>query len=146
METSTIWWLLAGAAIALELLTGTFYLLMFAFGLVGAALAAHAGLTLPAQIVIAAVVGATAVGLWRARQQNAQALSRTESNSDLHLDIGATVDVLEWTASQASQVLHRGASWSAKPSPQGLQDHIILKTGSHRIVGVDGNTLLLEKI
>ena len=33
MAEPTIWWMLAGAAVALELLTGTFYLLMFALGL-----------------------------------------------------------------------------------------------------------------
>ncbi|MFZ2989079.1 NfeD family protein, partial [Ideonella sp.] len=30
MADSTIWWLLAGGAVALELVTGTFYLLMLA--------------------------------------------------------------------------------------------------------------------
>ena len=33
MAMSTIWWLLAGGAVALELFTGTFYLLMVALGL-----------------------------------------------------------------------------------------------------------------
>ena len=32
MADSTLWWLLAGSAIALELFTGTFYLLMLAVG------------------------------------------------------------------------------------------------------------------
>ena len=41
MEASTIWWLAAGAVVVAELLTGTFYLLMVALGLVAAALAAH---------------------------------------------------------------------------------------------------------
>ena len=43
MADSTVWWLLAGAAVAVELMTGTFYLLMLAIGLAAAALAAHAG-------------------------------------------------------------------------------------------------------
>jgi membrane protein implicated in regulation of membrane protease activity len=30
MADSSIWWLLTGAAVAVELVTGTFYLLMFA--------------------------------------------------------------------------------------------------------------------
>ena len=46
MEASTIWWLAAGAVVVAELLTGTFYLLMVALGLVAAALAAHLGLAL----------------------------------------------------------------------------------------------------
>jgi hypothetical protein len=39
MAESTIWWLLTVAAVAVELVTGTFYLLMLAIGL--AAAAAH---------------------------------------------------------------------------------------------------------
>ena len=35
MEQSTLWWLMAGAAVIAELLTGTFYLLMLALGLAG---------------------------------------------------------------------------------------------------------------
>ena len=43
MEHSTLWWLMAGAAVVAELLTGTFYLLMLAIGLAAGALAAHLG-------------------------------------------------------------------------------------------------------
>ena len=42
MDESTFWWLFAGLAVAAELMTGTFYLLMLAVGLAGAALAARA--------------------------------------------------------------------------------------------------------
>ena len=61
MEESTIWWLLAGGAVVTELLTGTFYLLMLAMGLAAAALAAHLGLPLTAQIITSAMVGGGAV-------------------------------------------------------------------------------------
>jgi membrane protein implicated in regulation of membrane protease activity len=37
MAESTIWWLLTVAAVAVELVTGTFYLLMLAIGLAAAA-------------------------------------------------------------------------------------------------------------
>lgn len=57
MTESTIWWLLAGTVVALELVTGTFYLLMLALGMAAAAVAAHAGLSSVTQIVIAAMVG-----------------------------------------------------------------------------------------
>ena len=40
---ATGWWLLAGVLVAVELLTGTFYLLALALGAAAAALAAHAG-------------------------------------------------------------------------------------------------------
>ena len=57
MADSTLWWLLAGSAIALELFTGTFYLLMLALGAAAAALTAHLGFGGAAQMVAAAIVG-----------------------------------------------------------------------------------------
>ena len=57
LSVATFWWVLAGVAVAAELATGTFYLLMIALGLVGAALAAHLGLSVTLQVVTAAVVG-----------------------------------------------------------------------------------------
>ena len=93
MSESTIWWLLAGAAVGIELVTGTFYLLMLAIGLAAAALAAHLGLPLTGQLVAAAVLGGGAVVLWhylRGEQPNKQP---AQSNADVHIDIGEPVFV-----------------------------------------------------
>ncbi|MDO9166532.1 MAG: NfeD family protein, partial [Rhodoferax sp.] len=65
MAESTIWWVLAGSVVAVELVTGTFYLLMLSLGLVAAAISAHAGATTPVQILVAAVFGGGSVVLWR---------------------------------------------------------------------------------
>jgi membrane protein implicated in regulation of membrane protease activity len=40
-SATTVWWVLAGLAVALELATGTFYLLMLALGMAAGAIAAH---------------------------------------------------------------------------------------------------------
>ena len=61
MNDTTMWWVLAGALVALELATGTFYLLMLAVGMAAAALAAHAGAGTAVQLVCAAVGGVRAV-------------------------------------------------------------------------------------
>ena len=49
-NSANIWWVAAGLMVAAELATGSFYLLMVAFGMVAGALAAHLGLagSLPA--------------------------------------------------------------------------------------------------
>jgi hypothetical protein len=47
MDNPTAWWILAGFFVAMELVSGTFYLLMLAVGAVAGALAAHAGLPCP---------------------------------------------------------------------------------------------------
>jgi len=57
MASSTVWWLIAGAAIVLELLSGTVYLLLLSAGFAAAAVAAHAGAAMSTQLVVAAIVG-----------------------------------------------------------------------------------------
>ena len=54
MAESTLWWIATGVLVALELASGTFYLLMLAIGGVAGALAAHAGAPLPIQLAVAA--------------------------------------------------------------------------------------------
>ena len=61
MAYSTWWWIVTGVLVALELTTGTFYLLMLAIGGVSGALAAHAGASFATQMVVAALVGGVAV-------------------------------------------------------------------------------------
>jgi membrane protein implicated in regulation of membrane protease activity len=145
MENSTIWWLLAGVCVALELATGTFYLLMMALGMAAGAVSAHLGFGSTNQLVIAALLGGGCTAAWHWLRPNKKTDDQT-TNQDVHLDIGATVNVEVWDASQATSVLHRGASWSAKSNQQGLQDSASLKTGLHRIVAVEGNTLVLFKV
>ena len=74
MSDTTIWWLVTGGLVAMELTTGTFYLLMLATGAAAAALATYAGVGSNGQLVIAGGVGGLAVvvlllvltGLWDA--------------------------------------------------------------------------------
>ena len=42
-SAATVWWVLAGIAVAVELSTGTFYMLMLALGLAAGAIASHLG-------------------------------------------------------------------------------------------------------
>ena len=145
METSTVWWVLAAALVALELATGTFYLLMLALGMAAGAVCAHLGLTGTTQLVIAALVGALSVLSWH-RTHPAPSKQQTAHNPDLHLDIGSTVEVAKWASPQATLVKHRGAEWSARPIEQDLPEGALPESGLHRIVAVEGNTLVLSKI
>ncbi len=141
MAESTIWWVLAGGAIAVELLTGTFYLLMLSLGLIAAALAAHAGAAMTTQFVVAAVVGGGFIIAWRARRLRAPAELPAGANQDANLDVGETVQVDSWLADGTSTVKYRGANWSvalvsgASPTP-----------GAHRIVEVVGSRLIVRKV
>jgi membrane protein implicated in regulation of membrane protease activity len=140
MNNPTIWWLVAGALVALELTTGTFYLLMLALGAAAGAVVAHAGAGFTVQVVVAAAVGGLAVVVWNAYRQRQTDLSAARETVQ-HLDVGETVQVDAWDAQGLAQVKHRGANWTAvntppsKPSP-----------GLHRIQAIQGNRLVLEKI
>ncbi len=145
METFTIWWLFTGTFVALELATGTFYLLMLALGMAAGAISAHLGLAGTTQLVVAALVGASAVLGWH-RTHPLTSKMAAEQNQDVHLDIGSTVEVTHWASPQATLVVHRGAQWSARLTQQKLPEDALPEIGFHRIAAVDGNTLVLSKI
>ena len=140
MAESTIWWLLAGSAVAVELLTGTFYLLMLAVGLAAAALAAHAGGSQSVQFITAAVVGGGAVAAWHLLRPRQPAGPAT-ANRDVNLDVGETVQVESWNGDGTATVKYRGAKWTVIPAPGGVQS-----TGPHRVREVVGSRLVVEKI
>ena len=96
MDASTLWWLLAGAVVGIELLTGTFYLLMLALGPVVGAVSAYAGLPVNGQIIAAALVGAGAVAAchqWRKKRLGDASVGADRS---VNLDIGETVQIDHW--------------------------------------------------
>lgn len=140
MTESTIWWLLAGSAIVVELLTGTFYLLMLAVGLVAAALSAHAGASLTVQLVVAAAMGGGSVVVWYRVRRREPLDAKASANRDVNMDIGETVHVDAWNADGTATVKYRGANWTAIHAEGAL-----LSTGTHRIVEIQGSHLIIEK-
>jgi membrane protein implicated in regulation of membrane protease activity len=137
---STVWWVATGLLIAVELATGTFYLLMLALGAAAAALAAHAGASTNAQLVVAAVVGGGAITAWHVRRMRQPAAPPAEANRDVNLDIGTRVLVQAWNADGTARVTHRGASWAARHSGRGAP-----VPGDHVIVALHGNELMLKR-
>lgn len=132
----TLWWLAAGALVAVELATGTFYLLMLALGAVAGAGAAHAGFSGAAQVVAAAVVGAGATAAWHWRRASTPRSAPADRNPDVNLDIGQTVLVPAWNADGTARVPYRGAAWTVRFSGAGVP-----QPGPHRIVAVSGQEL-----
>ena len=135
----TLWWIVAGVLVAVELATGTFYLLMLAIGAAAAALAAHAGLGFNAQLLTAAGVGGGAVAAWHAKRRSQPAAAPASRNRDVNLDIGETVHVTAWDAEANTRVQYRGASWAASYAGGTLP-----RPGPHTIRAIEGNRLLLE--
>jgi len=140
MSESTIWWLLAGAVVGIELVTGTFYLLMLGIGLAAAAIASHLGLPLTWQVVTAALVGGGAVVLWHYLRGEQPSKLPAQSNADVHIDIGESVFVEVWNADGTADVKYRGSNWAA------ITHGSAPSAGQHRIKELMGNRLVLEKI
>lgn len=141
MNESGIWWLLAGAMVVAELLTGTFYLLMMAVGLLGAALAAHAGFSLTAQVTIAAFVGGGAVAAWHVKRSQQPKPLPASANPDVNLDIGSEVVVGEWRSDGTAMVRFRGANWTAVAAQPSDSTHI----GRFTITALHGNRLTISR-
>jgi membrane protein implicated in regulation of membrane protease activity len=134
-----VWWVAAGIAVAAELATGTFYLLMIALGLAAGALAAQFGAAEGIQFVAAAVVGGGATALWHWRRvSNADPAVATARDRDINLDIGERVHVSRWADDGTAQVRYRGSTWEARPQPGAAA-----APGEHVIVAVEGNWLIL---
>ncbi|MBP6405061.1 MAG: NfeD family protein [Proteobacteria bacterium] len=140
MSEPTVWWILAGAAVAVELLTGTFYLLMLAIGLAAAAVAAHTGASMPVQLVVAALVGGGAVAAWHFQRSRQPKGPPASANRDVNLDVGESVHIDAWHADGTATVKYRGASWTVIPAPG-----VVPGTGAHRVREVVGNRLVVEK-
>ena len=140
MDESTLWWLLAGTTIGIELMIGTFYLLMIALGLASGALAAHLGLGLTWQLVCAAAVSGGAVAIWYRIRKNAPDRLPARANRDVNLDIGETLHIAAWDTDGTAQVKYRGAQWTAALMP-GVA--ATAGDGSYRIEQVVGNRLMV---
>ena len=138
LSVTTIWWVAAGIAVAAELATGTFYLLMFALGLAAGAVAGHLGLGSTAQIVVAALVGSAATALWHWKRARQPQSAPVESNRDVNLDIGERVQVQAWGSDGTARVSYRGTQWTAR-----LQPGAAAVAGEHRVTAVEGNWLVL---
>jgi len=120
MTDWAIWFVLAGLAVAVELFTGTFYLLMIAIGLAAAGLLALCGGMVEWQLLAAAIVGVIAVGLLRRSRFGRRPTVDAARNPNINLDIGQSIHVEHWQSSDGqyiARVRYRGAEWDVELAP-----------------------------
>lgn len=141
MADSTLWWLLAGSAVALELFTGTFYLLMLAVGLVAGALAAHAGAGIAMQLVVSALVGSASVIGWYLIKRRSPADPSVRSMRSVNLDVGEVLQIDEWRSDGTASVQYRGAQWTVIQRPGNAPT-----PGAYRVAELVGNRLMVDKV
>lgn len=139
-----IYWLCAaGALVILELLTGTFYLLMVALGLVAGALAAYFGTSVILQFLAASIAGACAtICLNRSRFGTPLRIAPASSQNP-DLDIGQSVRVDVWhhldEGNATARIMYRGALWDSE-----LIDAAAPRPGMFYITAMRGSCLLLS--
>ncbi|CAB3747998.1 hypothetical protein LMG29542_00610 [Paraburkholderia humisilvae] len=131
------WWIGAGVLILLELMIGTFYLLMVALGFIAAALVRLAGAPVPAQFAVAALVALVAVAILRRSRFGRRKRVDAAQNPDVNLDIGATLTVPEWHERRA-RAQYRGAAWDVELAPGEPEDARV-----YQVVALRGSCLVV---
>ncbi|RPH65378.1 MAG: NfeD family protein [Burkholderiales bacterium] len=116
MQLHYWWWILAVGLGVLEILTGTFYLLVFAVGCAAGGLAAWAGAGLTVQVLITAAVTIVGWG-WLWRRSPWRQTSGGAGDANMMLDVGERLQVEAWGADRRAQVRYRGAAWSVELDP-----------------------------
>jgi membrane protein implicated in regulation of membrane protease activity len=131
-------WAIAGLALVIvELLTGTFYLVMLGIAAFGAAATAWLGYEFSAQVIVAAIVsggGCYAVHVYRAKNRAQQMPP---------IDAGMPASFEQWVDARArlARVRYRGASWDAR-----VEGAETLEPGARLyVLATDGNTLKVTK-
>jgi membrane protein implicated in regulation of membrane protease activity len=134
------WWLAALALGILELLTGTFYLVVFGMGCAGAGVVAALGGPVWAQFGAAAVISLAGAALVRRSRTGAAGAGPAGRNPDVVADVGERVRVDAWDAAGRARIQYRGTQWSAEIAPGEPA-----VPGEYTIREVAGNRLILAR-
>ena len=133
MAPYVYWFLLALGLVMLELVTGTFYMLVLALALAIGGFAALFGLSEPMQYSVSAIAGVIGTlvlqYLRRARARPASAQS---------LDVGQPVQRVTWHKNGHARVIYRGTEWDAEPESADVP-----QDGPFYIQALRGSTLII---
>jgi len=110
MAPYVYWFLLALVLLALEMATGTFYMLVLGIALGVGGVVALLGLGLPLQLTLSAATGIVGTVILRRTK-----FVRPDAALSQGLDIGQPVQVVAWRDGGTARVHYRGAEWDAEP-------------------------------
>lgn len=139
MSPYLVWFALAVLLAGLEMLSGTFYLLLYGLACAIGGVIALLGLGDELQYAIAGLV-AIAGTLWLRRRDFLKPAATSGS-----LDIGQKVEVESWRGEAAARVRYRGTRWDAELAPQLIGSPQAERPQVLYIVGQRGNTLIVAE-
>jgi membrane protein implicated in regulation of membrane protease activity len=129
-----IWWAMGGVLVAVELLTGTIYLLAVGVAFAAGGVAAWLGASHAAQLLAASVVGV--VGVFAAHRWRR---TRAPGTPDASYDVGQPVQVRGWQPDGTARVSYRGTLWSAVPESPDTP-----RAETMYVVGMRGTSLVVS--
>lgn len=133
MAVYVYWFLLALVLLGLEMVTGTFYLLVVSVAMAVGGLAALLGVGIAWQLTLCAmavVAGTLMLRRWKKPRRGA--------GPSVGLDIGQPVRLLKWNENGSARVAYRGAEWDAEPESADMPHD-----GELYIKAVRGSSLVL---
>jgi membrane protein implicated in regulation of membrane protease activity len=142
MSQPVFWWFLSATAVVVEILTGTFYLLMVATGFAAGAITAHLGFSFTVQMMSVSLVAVGATLTWHEIRSRHPSL-RAGRDRNVELDVGETVQVATWDSNHTCRVQYRGTLWTAELDAQSV-DNSDIQPGPHQIVELRGNNLIVR--
>ena len=133
MAPYVYWFLLAFGLMALEMMTGTFYLLVLGIALGIGGAAALLGLSMPLQYTLSAVAGIAGIVILRRVRRGMVSGAPNQS-----LDIGQQVQAVTWREDGTARAQYRGSAWEAEPEFPEMP-----RAGPLYIKALRGSTLIL---
>jgi membrane protein implicated in regulation of membrane protease activity len=133
MGIHVYWFSLALILLGLEMVTGTFYLLVISIGMAAGGTVAFRGGSLSWQLMLCAltvIAGVFILRYWK----NGQATKQVSAS----LDIGLPVKVLHWHENGLARVFYRGAEWDAE-----LESADMPRVNTLYIAAIRGSSLVL---
>lgn len=136
MSNGTIWLIIAGAVVVIELATGLIFLLIIAGALFAGGFTRMLGFSQSVAFCLASIIGISGYFILRRLQK------RIPVCDDINLDfeIGHPVTIAILKADGFGRVIYRGTEWDAQYTgkiPDPLPEYAYLS-------GRDGNTLLIS--
>jgi membrane protein implicated in regulation of membrane protease activity len=137
MDTYLIWLIAGFLLVIVELVSGTFYLLVLGIAAIAGGVVAYAGMPFSVQAIVAAALAVSGV-MWVNRMRRASTAVKMRS-----LDVGQLTTFDHWVNRPGGQarVKYRDALWDASVDGEvaGEPGEVLY------IVSIDGNTLKVSK-